>query len=123
VAAAAVTVVAAAAVTIVAAVKERGGLVTTTESYVSIEEALSYIQAQRGKFIAVVFIKRTTGQERKMVFRTGVRKHLKGGTVPYDMQQRDLLPVFDIQLKEYRCIPLDGIVRIKVNGKWKGVNQ
>jgi len=65
-----------------------------------------------GKFFSVDFIKRTTGLPRKMLCRVGVKKHLRGGNIPYDFQAAKLLPVYDLQKREYRLIPIDSITHI-----------
>lgn len=51
-----------------------------------------------------------------MVARLNVKSYLKGGEPTYDFQEKGLLPVFDMQKKEYRCIPLEGIKSLTVKG-------
>lgn len=62
------------------------------------------------------FVKRTTGQERLMVCRLGVTKHLSGGEPTYSPSSKGLLPVWDTQRRAYRSIPLDAIISIKIAG-------
>lgn len=62
------------------------------------------------------FVKRTTGQERLMVCRLGVTKHLSGGDATYEPSTKGLLPVYDTQKRAYRSIPLDAIISIKIAG-------
>lgn len=82
---------------------------------------VNFIRNTNGRTFAVEFIKRTTGELRLMNCRTGVKKHLKGGTQPYDPKAYNLLTVFDMVSGGYRTIPIDGITRIKVNGIWHEV--
>ncbi len=70
-----------------------------------------------GKVFSVQFIKRSTGELRKMRCRTGVKKHLKGGTKAYSTKVHDLLTVFDMDKKGYRSIPVDAIQRLCVGGQ------
>ena len=70
-----------------------------------------------GKTFSVVFTKRTTGEQRHMVCRLGVKKHLKGGDAAYDAKAHDLLPVFDMEKGGYRSIPVDAVQRITVHGQ------
>lgn len=68
------------------------------------------------------FIKRTTGEERLMVCRLGVTKHLSNGEGEakqeraYDPIDKGLLPVWDMQKQAYRSISLDSILSIKIAG-------
>ena len=78
-----------------------------------------------GKIFSVEFIKRTTGEPRKMVARVGVKKHLKGGTLNYNAAEKNLLTVFDMEKGQYCSIPVDAVYSIKVasqvylNGEWQ----
>lgn len=87
-------------------------------STITRQEAVNRIKTSSGKFTAVVFRKRTTGELRKMVFRTGVTSHLKGGDKPYDAAEHRLITVFDAQKNAYRTIPVEGLLSIKVDGEW-----
>lgn len=63
------------------------------------------------------FVKRTTGEERLMVCRLGVTKHLSNeGERAYDPADKGLLPVWDMQKQAYRSISLDSIISIKIAG-------
>ena len=70
-----------------------------------------------GKIFSVKFIKRTTGELRRMTCRIGVKKHLKGGDKAYSAAQKRLLTVFDMDAKSYRSIPLEGIQSVSVGGQ------
>lgn len=69
-----------------------------------------------GKIFSVTFIKRTTGEIREMVCRLGVKSHLRGGVKKFDDKEKNLLTVFDVQKNGYRSIPLENIIKVKVNG-------
>ena len=83
--------------------------------------ALNYRNLQNliadGHVFHVEFIKRTTGEMRLMQCRTGVKKHLKGGKKAYNAKSKDLLTVFDMKVKGYRSISVDGIQELRVNGQ------
>ena len=70
-----------------------------------------------GKFFSVEFIKRTTGKKRLMLCRLGVKSHLKGGTKKFKDEDKNLLTVFDVNKKQYRSIPLDGIISVQIHGE------
>lgn len=62
-----------------------------------------------GKFFKVVFTKRD-GTLRKMICRTKVTKHLRGGkkTTP-----STVITVFDVQKKQYRCFYPESVKEFK----------
>jgi hypothetical protein len=80
-----------------------------------LQEALDAIRNSKGKIFSVIFIKRTDKSLRKMVCRTGVKKHLKGGKSPYNFSDKDLISVFDVQKKDYRTIDINSLVEVKIN--------
>ena len=47
-----------------------------------------------GEWFKVKFIKRTTGEEREMTCRRGVKKHTKGVGLAYDPIKKNLVPVW-----------------------------
>ena len=70
-----------------------------------------------GGIFSVEFIKRSTGELRKMTCRLGVKKHLKGGSKAYNPKKHNLLTVFDMQAKGYRSIPVDAVQKLSINGQ------
>lgn len=76
-----------------------------------------YKLAADGKIFQVEFIKRTTGELRKIRCRLGVKKHLKGGKKTYSPKDKHLLTVFDMEAKGYRSIPVEGIRLLKVGAQ------
>jgi hypothetical protein len=87
---------------------------TTTITKAQVEPLL---KGTKGKFFTITFKKRTNGNIRVMNARLGVRAYLKGGTLPYNAAAKNLLPVFDVNKKKYRAIPLDGISQIKLGNQ------
>ena len=83
---------------------------------ITMKEAADMLTASDGRIVSVVFVKRTTGETRSMVCRTGVKKHLKGGDAAYSFSANALLSVWDMGVKGYHSIPLDGIVSLKSGG-------
>lgn len=66
------------------------------------------------RFITVQFVKKN-GELRVMNCRTGVKKYLKGGRdtladKPY------LYKVYDVRRKAYRCVNLNTVVNIRMDG-------
>ncbi|RKY40186.1 MAG: hypothetical protein DRP85_09075 [Candidatus Makaraimicrobium thalassicum] len=76
----------------------------------------SLIGSTNGTIFSVTFIKRTTGEERKMVCRTGVKKGVKGVGMSYDPKEKDLIVVFDMQKRGFRMIPLENVKELKIKG-------
>jgi hypothetical protein len=70
----------------------------------------------RGEFFTVTFVKRTDGTTRTINARLGVRRYLRGGDLPYDPIAKGLLPVYDVQKRDYRMINLGTIISAKVGG-------
>jgi hypothetical protein len=87
------------------------------------DQVRTLIAKSNGRFFTVMFTKRTDQKIRTMTCRTGVKKNLKGGEPAYNFAEKDLIPVYDTQagLKPgdtgYRCIPVEGIHTISINGK------
>jgi len=69
-----------------------------------------------GRIFGVSFVKRTTGELRTMSCRLGVKKFLRGGQLAYSPAEKQLLTVFDMGKKAYRCIPIEGIQSLSVGG-------
>jgi hypothetical protein len=84
---------------------------------ISMKEAAELLTATEGRIFSVRFIKRTTGEERVMTARTGVKKHLRGGDAAYSFSEKSLLSVWDLNKKAYRAIPLDGIISLREGGE------
>lgn len=87
---------------------------------ITMKQAEAVLRNSNGKIMNVLFVKRTTGELREMVCRTGVTKHLKGGSPAYDFNAKKLISVYDMQAevgKGYRSIPLDAIRSINIDGK------
>jgi hypothetical protein len=80
------------------------------------EQAEDMIRNSNGKIFTVTFIKRTDGSLRVMNARLGVKKYLKGGTLPYDAKDYNLIPVFDLQKNEYRIVNLETMQTLKIGG-------
>jgi tetraacyldisaccharide-1-P 4'-kinase len=83
---------------------------------ISTAEAIALIESTKGKMFSVVFVKRTTGEHRKMVARLGVQKHLAGGDAAYSFAKKGLISVYDVQKKGYRAIPTESISTLVMGG-------
>ncbi len=77
-----------------------------------------------GQFFYVRFIKRTTSEEREFTCRTGVKKHLKGGTKGYDDETKGLVTVHiakgyvnegDNVEQRYRSVPVENVIELRAN--------
>lgn len=77
------------------------------------QEVREAVKRNGNKIFSVLFQKKD-GTLRKMVCRTGVTKHLKGGELAYDPIEKGLLSVFDMQAQDYRMINLRTIQSISL---------
>ncbi len=82
---------------------------------ISVKTAITRILTGR-KFL-VVFTKRSTGEIRAMQAQWGVKTHLRGGEAPYDFARKGLICVFDHEKQEYRTVPVEGLLRLQVEGQ------
>lgn len=91
------------------------------------QQAIEFIRSSNGRIVGVEFVKRTTGEVRRMQCRLGVVSHLKGemGSGPaYDPAAHGLIRVFDMAPgKGYRSIPTEGLTAISVRGEWEPVTD
>ncbi len=71
------------------------------------------LSATNGQFFTVKFVKKD-GTERVMNARLGVTKHLRGGEST-TAHKDNLITVFDLHKKAYRCINLDTVKQIVTN--------
>lgn len=79
-------------------------------------EAWNIIHAEEQRIFSVSFIKKD-GTRREMVCRRGVTKYVKGVGMSYDPALYDLVTVFDMQKNEYRSIPVNRLLSLKLNGE------
>ena len=86
------------------------------EQIVSKEQVVEILRGTGAEFFGCTFVKRTTGEIRHMNCRRGVVKHLKGGKPAYNFGEKNLLPVFDLQKNEYRVIPLENVLEVRLGG-------
>jgi hypothetical protein len=70
------------------------------------------IASETGSFFSVTFTK-LNGEERKMVGRFGVTKHLKGGV--RTALQEDWV-IYSVQDKGYRTIKTDNVKSVRIHG-------
>jgi hypothetical protein len=80
-------------------------------------EAAKLIRGSGGRFLAVHFVKRSTGELRRMTCRLGVTAHLSGGGPAYDAGSHNLITVFDLGVRAYRSVPVEGIRRLRFAGQ------
>lgn len=86
------------------------------------EKVRKLIEATKGKFFRVVFTKRTTGEIRTMLCRTGVAKFTNGKGLKFDPGNKDLAIVWDLQAWNpdkdtgYRSINLRTVTELKFAG-------
>lgn len=70
-----------------------------------------------GKFFTVGFHKRGNGEYREINCRGGVHKGLRGGSLPYNPDEHNLVIVYDVQHDHHKTIPIDSVIIVRANGK------
>jgi hypothetical protein len=79
-------------------------------------EAKNLIKTTKGKFFTVTFIKKD-GSLRIMNARLGVKAYLKGGELPYNPEDKGLIPVFDVKVGGYRMVNVNTIIKLKIGDR------
>ena len=80
---------------------------------ISRDQAKEIIQTTKGKVFTVSFVKKD-GTNRVMNARLGVKVFLKGGTLPYNPDSKNLIPVYDMKNRGYRMINVNTINNLKI---------
>jgi len=76
-----------------------------------------WLMATNGRVFAVIFIKRSTGEEKKIQARVGVKTRQKGKGLRYNSSDKKLIVVYDMKERIYKSIPIDGIEAVICRGK------
>ena len=79
---------------------------------------------QSGKLFSCEFVKRSTGERRTMLARTGVKIGLTGKGANYSFSEKNLLPVVDMNIynktkninDSRKAIPLEKIIWVQIGG-------
>ena len=79
-------------------------------------------EMQSGKIFTAEFIKKDNTR-RVINCRTGVQKYTNGKGLNFDPMSKSLLPVFDLQKKEYRFINLSTIISVTIKQKKYFIND
>lgn len=84
------------------------------------KQAVDLIMGAGSKMFTIEFTKKD-GTDRIMNCMRGVKKHLKGGTLPYDPYTKGLVPVYDLQASDpanaYRMINVTAMKALRIGGR------
>jgi hypothetical protein len=75
-----------------------------------------------GKIFTAQFIKKD-GSRRLMNCRTNVKKFTNGKGLSFDPIARNLLPVYDLKVKDYRFINLSTLISVTIKGQKYFIND
>ena len=86
-------------------------------------ELTAIARLRNGKFVRVVFIKQN-GQERTIVGRTGVNKHVNGRGLSYDPAERGMIVIWETTKKNrrdekdkgYRMVKIRSLIEFQADG-------
>ena len=81
---------------------------------IPLREAVEKIFQTHGKIFFAEFVKRTSGETRRMTCRLGVKSYLKGGSLSYSPKAKKLVVVFDMDKHNYRMINLEGLKKLSI---------
>lgn len=84
---------------------------------ITTKQAAELIRGSNGSILTVTFMKRGDNEPRVMNCRLKVKKHLKGGEKKFDDKEKNVVTVYDMQKGAYRCISIEGIRGLTMNGK------
>lgn len=80
-----------------------------------------------GSIVSISFIKRSNGEQRRIVGKLDVSKYCNGTGMSYSFKDKGLIGIFDMEIakgleenqraKAYRSVPIESIIEIKYNGK------
>ena len=73
-------------------------------------------EANTGRAFTVLFTKRSDGTKRLMNCRYGVYNKLKNGLATFNFNDNGLHSVYDLVNHDYRCIPLESIEQVTLEG-------
>ena len=96
-----------------------------TRQFMKPADVIDAFKKADGSLVSITFVKRTTGDVRKMLARTGVRKGVKGVGLKFNPRNKSLIGVYDFDKvregadphKCYRFVPIDAVISMKVRGK------
>jgi len=96
-----------------------------TRQFMKPADVIDAFKKADGSLVSITFVKRTTGDVRKMLARTGVRKGVKGVGLKFNPRNKNLIGVYDFDKvregadphKCYRFVPIDAVISMKVRGK------
>ncbi|MCG8430108.1 MAG: hypothetical protein MJA29_02900, partial [Candidatus Omnitrophica bacterium] len=86
--------------------------------------AARLIRESNGHAFSVEFVKRTTGERRTMLARTGVKKGVTGAGRNYDPASHGLIGVYEVIRGndgkftdgQFRMVSIEGITRLTIEG-------
>jgi hypothetical protein len=79
------------------------------------ENVKTKLKTQGNKIMSCIFIKKDQ-TERKMTFRFGVKKYLKGGSNKVEAEDRSYITVYDMKAQGYRTLNLRTLKQVKIAG-------
>ena len=85
------------------------------------QDAKQLIKDTKGRFFTVTFIKKD-GTKRIMNARLGVKAYLRGGELPYDPEEKGLIPVYYVKTGDYRMVNINTIIHLKIGNNEYEVN-
>ena len=89
---------------------------TKTTKFVTVNDAVEIIKNSKGKFLTVVFVKRSNNELRTMNCRTGVKKGVVGVGSKIG-KNAGLVTVYDMTKHQFRNVNVSGLREVKVEGK------
>jgi hypothetical protein len=80
------------------------------------QRAAAFLSDETGGRIFTVTFRKKDGTERTINARRGVTKHLTGGSLRYNPEDKGVLSVYSLKDEGYRMINLDSLISFKIGG-------
>ena len=80
------------------------------------QRAAAFLSDETGGRIFTVTFRKKDNSERTINARRGVTKHLTGGSLRYNPEDKGVLSVYSLKDEGYRMINLDSLISFKIGG-------
>jgi hypothetical protein len=76
-----------------------------------------WLMATNGRLFSMTLVKSSTGIEKKIFARVGLKTRQKGKDLRYNMSDKKFIVVYDIKERTYKCILIENIEAVCCRGK------
>lgn len=77
----------------------------------------NWLMATNGRVFSITFIKRSTGKDKTIRARLGVKTKINAKAMRYNTREKKRIVVYDMDKRIYKCIPIEGIEAVCYLGR------